>query len=140
MAKALCLVCGHEYDLCKDCEQSRINPWRKTVCCVEHFQIRQVFLQYRDGCIDLTEAKQMLEGIGQTSGDGLKPSYQEFFAKVFAEQETVNVKPESVEEVVVEAAEEEVEPSEEEAEPAENIADKEDNEIVQRSNRAKRKR
>lgn len=91
MGLVRCYVCGKEYNICGDCESSRMNPWRRTTCCVEHYQIRQVFLQYRDGHITIDEARQMLEGIGQTSGEGLNGLYQGFFRKVF-EPETVETK------------------------------------------------
>lgn len=83
MGLVRCYVCGKEYNVCGDCETSRLNPWRRTACCVEHYQIRQVFLQYRDGHITVDEARQMLEGIGQTTGEGLNGLYQGFFSKVF---------------------------------------------------------
>lgn len=82
MAKNVCYVCAKEYDACPNCEDSHINPWRKTVCSREHFQIRDVYFQYRDGSISAAQAKEMLERIGITDGDNLKQGYQNFINEV----------------------------------------------------------
>lgn len=71
-------MCGKEYDVCPTCEESRLNPWRKTVCCAQHYQIRMVYLQYKDGCVTIEQAKEMLDNIGCIDISGLKPGYQEF--------------------------------------------------------------
>jgi len=85
MASIKCYVCGKEYTVCKSIRDSKMNPWRKTACCIEHFQIRQVYMQYRDGAINKVVAREMLEHIGVTSGKGLKQGYHEFFEEIFKE-------------------------------------------------------
>lgn len=77
------MVCNKEYEACPSCEDTRLNPWRKTVCCAEHFQIRMVFLDYLDGRITANEAKDMLETVGLTDGAGLRAGYRDFFNKLF---------------------------------------------------------
>lgn len=71
--------------MCPTCEESRLNPWRKTVCCAQHYQLREVYLQFRDGIITMDQAKEMLENIGITvsDGDNLKQGYKDFLNKVF---------------------------------------------------------
>ena len=75
--------------MCPTCEESRLNPWRKTVCCAQHYQIRMVYLQYKDGCVTIEQAKEMLENIGATDGSGLKPGYQDFFKQIFSTNKVV---------------------------------------------------
>ena len=84
MAIKQCMVCGQEYESCPTCEESRINPWRKTVCCREHFQIRMAFFQWRDGELSDIEVKDMLESLGLTDSSNLRVGYQDFFNKIFA--------------------------------------------------------
>lgn len=79
--------------MCPTCEEARINPWRKTVCCAQHFQIRLAYLQYKDGDVTIEQAREMLENIGVTDGSGLKPGYQDFFKQIFGTNQVVAEKP-----------------------------------------------
>lgn len=92
MAVQKCYVCGKEYEVCHSCDGTRINPWRKTVCCPQHYQVRMVYFEYRDGSITADQAREMLEHIGITDASGLKEGYQDFFKQVFSSNHRVEEK------------------------------------------------
>ena len=80
-ANAVCQVCGAPYHICHDC--TSVNSWRVAACSSQHYQIRMIFLQHRDGLISEDMAKEMLARVGELDFSGFTAGYKAFFEKLY---------------------------------------------------------
>ena len=96
---AECKVCGAGYTICHDC--TSVNSWRIAACSRQHYQIRQIFLSFRDGLISADVAKEMLDRVGEFDYSAFTPGYKAFFTMLYAEP-AVDVQNVDVDEEVVE--------------------------------------
>ena len=96
---AECKVCGEGYTICHDC--TSVNSWRIAACSRQHYQIRQIFLSFRDGIISADVAKEMLDRVGEFDYSAFTPGYRAFFTMLYAEP-AVDVQSVEDDEVVVE--------------------------------------
>ena len=80
---AVCKVCGAGYRICRDC--TSVNSWRVAACSRQHYQIRQIFLSFRDGLISADVAKTMLSRVGDFDYSAFTPGYRAFFTMLYAE-------------------------------------------------------
>ena len=95
---AECKVCGAGYMICQDC--TSVNSWRIAACSRQHYQIRQIFLSYRDGLISADVAKEMLDRVGEFDYSAFTPGYRAFFTMLYAVP-AVDVQSVEADEVVV---------------------------------------
>ena len=95
---AVCKVCGADYRICRDC--TSMNSWRVSACSRQHYQIRQIFLSFRDGLISADVAKTMLDRVGEFDYSAFTPGYRAFFTMLYAEP-AVDVQSVEVDESVV---------------------------------------
>ena len=79
---AVCKVCGADYRICRDC--TSMNSWRVSACSRQHYQIRQIFLSFRDGLISADVAKTMLDRVGEFDYSAFTPGYRAFFTMLYA--------------------------------------------------------
>lgn len=90
---ANCLVCGKAYHVCRDCKNA--NSWRFATCCPSHFQVRAIFLDYRDGIITLDTARAQMARVGSLDISEFKDGYKKFFdllySKVIPEPEVAEL-------------------------------------------------
>ena len=86
---ANCLVCNKEYTVCRDCQNA--NSWRYATCCQSHFQVRAIFLDYRDGLISIEQAREQMARVGSLDISEFRDGYKKFFdllySKVIPESE-----------------------------------------------------
>lgn len=62
--KAVCAICGREYDVCLSCkDQNKIKPWRSITDSVDCYKVFLVITQLNNGYISKEEAKSQLEQI-----------------------------------------------------------------------------
>lgn len=80
-SNAICQVCGTPYYICKNCE--KLNSWKTSACSTQHFQIRQIYLQYRDKLITLKQATTMLSHLGEIDYSNFTDGYKAFFEMVY---------------------------------------------------------
>lgn len=78
---ANCLVCGKAYHVCRDCKNA--NSWRYATCSPAHFQIRAIYLNYRDGLIDLDRARAQMNRVEHSDWHDFKSGYQKFFELLY---------------------------------------------------------
>lgn len=78
---AICQVCGAPYKICHVC--TSVNSWRVAACSTQHYQIRMIYLQFRDGLISEDAAKEMLARVGELDYSGYTAGYKAFFEKLY---------------------------------------------------------
>lgn len=62
MAKNKCLICDKEYNYCPHCK--RYESWKMYTCCAEHYQIKLILTEFREGILTALEAKNKFQNIG----------------------------------------------------------------------------
>lgn len=68
--KAVCAICGREYDVCLSCrDQNKIKPWRSITDTVVCYKVFLVLTQLNNGYISKEEAKSQLEQITFNKND-----------------------------------------------------------------------
>ena len=97
---ANCLVCGRAYHVCRDCKNA--NSWRFATCCPSHFQVRAIFLDYRDGIITLDAARAQMARVGSLDISEFKDGYKKFFDLLYSKAIPEPEVAESVDEIVIE--------------------------------------
>lgn len=79
---ANCLVCDKAYHVCRNCQNA--NSWRYATCCPSHFQVRAIFLDYRDGLITIKQAREQMARVGPLDISGFRDGYKKFFDLLYA--------------------------------------------------------
>ena len=97
---ANCLVCGKAYHVCRDCKNA--NSWRFATCCPSHFQVRAIFLDYRDGLITLETARTQMARVGSLDISEFKDGYKKFFDLLYSKSIPEPEVAEAVDEIVIE--------------------------------------
>lgn len=97
---ANCLVCGKAYHVCRDCKNA--NSWRFATCCPSHFQVRAIFLDYRDGVITLDTARAQMARVGSLDISEFKDGYKKFFDLLYSKSIPEPEVAEAVDEIVIE--------------------------------------
>lgn len=67
--KNTCSICGKEYDYCFNCKNS--NNWRRFTCTSDHYCIRQIIVDYREGIINAEKATELFAKEGITANSEL---------------------------------------------------------------------
>lgn len=107
-AKAKCLLCGAEYQVCKFCPSTKaFTPWRQLCESQRHFQIYMVVKDLRAERLKAAEAKEQLEylGVDLKEVKSFVPSVQETLLPIFETQKTNKRKKETVETIEVKETE-----------------------------------
>lgn len=97
---ANCLVCNKEYTVCRDCQNA--NSWRHATCCPSHFQVRAIFLDYRDGLISIEQAREQMARVGSLDISGFRDGYKKFFDLLYSKSIPEPEVAEAVDEIVIE--------------------------------------
>lgn len=97
---ANCLVCGKAYHVCRDCKNA--NSWRFATCCPSHFQVRAIFLDYRDGLITLDTARAQMARVGSLDISEFKDGYKKFFDLLYSKSIPEPEVSDAVGEIVIE--------------------------------------
>ena len=97
---ANCLVCGKAYHVCRDCKNA--NSWRFATCCPSHFQVRAIFLDYRDGVITLDTARAQMARVGSLDISEFKDGYKKFFDLLYSKSIPEPEVADAVDEIVIE--------------------------------------
>ena len=97
---ANCLVCGKAYHVCRDCKNA--NSWRFATCCPSHFQVRAIFLDYRDGVITLDTARAQMARVGSLDISEFKDGYKKFFDLLYSKSIPEPEVSDAVGEIVIE--------------------------------------
>lgn len=97
---ANCLVCGKAYHVCRDCKNA--NSWRFATCCPSHFQVRAIFLDYRDGVITLDTARAQMARVGSLDISEFKDGYKKFFDLLYSKSIPEPEVAAAIDEIVIE--------------------------------------
>lgn len=96
---ANCLVCNKAYHVCRDCKN--VNSWRYATCCPSHFQVRAIFLDYRDGLISIEQARAQMARVGPLDISDFRDGYKKFFDLLYSKSIPEPEVAEAVEEIQV---------------------------------------
>ena len=97
---ANCLVCNKAYHVCRDCQNT--NSWRHATCCPSHFQVRAIFLDYRDGLISIEQAREQMARVGSLDISEFRDGYKKFFDLLYSKSIPEPEVAEAVDEIVIE--------------------------------------
>lgn len=67
--KNKCHICGKEYNYCPSCGER--GTWKAQACSPEHYQVIQIFRDYREGVTNAKEATERFNYIGINADSNL---------------------------------------------------------------------
>ena len=89
--KAVCRVCGAEYDLCAFCpDTEKFTPWRRLCDTAEHYKLFVLISEYNGGVLTKEEAYERLQNI--KFDDAERKTFSEAITKGLNEIESVKSK------------------------------------------------
>lgn len=89
--KAVCRVCGAEYNLCAFCpDTEKFTPWRRLCDTAEHYKLFVLISEYNGGILSKEEAYERLQNI--KIDDAERKNFREPILKGLSEIESAKTK------------------------------------------------